>query len=192
MEQPSTIYSRVSLPFHLSSSMKLNVRSSCRCQMAAATMGYLFLSIRTSVGCTESSSSSGVQLKNHSIERAQLKLARSIHGEVSRQIYLYLQTRWWMKTQISRRARLIPGHIRGPLPNPRKLYGFNVPCIHKHASSTANNGSTPCFCQTYIESVWIELVGVGEDGRVMVDGHHVQVHRRPLLDLVPCQPRQHN
>lgn len=35
--------------------------------------------------------------------------------------YLYRETRWWTKTQISSFARLIPGHIRGPLPNPRKL-----------------------------------------------------------------------
>lgn len=42
--------------------------------------------------------------------------------------YLYRQTRWWTKTQISSFARLIPGHIRGPLPNPRKLYGLSVSC----------------------------------------------------------------
>ncbi|TVU43991.1 hypothetical protein EJB05_03413 [Eragrostis curvula] len=42
--------------------------------------------------------------------------------------HLYRQTRWWTKTQISRRARLMPGHIRGPLPNPRKLYGLSVCC----------------------------------------------------------------
>jgi hypothetical protein len=42
--------------------------------------------------------------------------------------YLYLMTRWCMKTQISSLARLIPGHIRGPLPNPRKLKDFTGAC----------------------------------------------------------------
>jgi hypothetical protein len=40
----------------------------------------------------------------------------------------YVQTRWWMKIWISSLARLIPGHIRGPLPNPRKLYGLRAAC----------------------------------------------------------------
>lgn len=38
--------------------------------------------------------------------------------------YLYLHIRWWMKTHISSLAKFIPGHIRGPLPNPKKLNGF--------------------------------------------------------------------
>lgn len=42
--------------------------------------------------------------------------------------YLYLQTRWWMKMEISSLARLIPGHMRGPLPNPKKLKGRRVAC----------------------------------------------------------------
>ena len=34
-----------------------------------------------------------------------------------------------MNTEISSLARLIPGHIRCPLPNPRKLKGFRGACI---------------------------------------------------------------
>lgn len=34
-----------------------------------------------------------------------------------------------MKMEISSLARLIPGHMRCPLPNPRKLKGFRGSCI---------------------------------------------------------------
>lgn len=44
---------------------------------------------------------------------------------------------------------------------------------------------------THVESVRVELLRVGEDGGVVVDGHHVQVHRRALLHLVPCVLSQH-
>lgn len=33
-----------------------------------------------------------------------------------------------MNTEISSFAKLMPGHILGPLPNPRKLKGFNGAC----------------------------------------------------------------
>ena len=46
--------------------------------------------------------------------------------------------------------------------------------------------------QTHVESVGVEALRVGEDVRVVVDGHHVQVHRRPLLDLVPCIIDEHS
>jgi len=104
-------------------------------------MGYLFLGIRTSVGCTVSSFSSGFQLQPN---QNQASSAAADGWESSGQpwlllavaaAYLYRQTRWWTKTQISSFARLIPGHIRGPLPNPRKLYGLSVSCSKQNMAS---------------------------------------------------------
>jgi len=94
-------------------------------------MGYLFLGIRTSVGCTVSSFSSGFQLQPNRSQASSAAADGWMDGKavasrgcsllVQLTAYLYRQTRWWTKTQISSFARLIPGHIRGPLPNPRKL-----------------------------------------------------------------------
>lgn len=111
-------------------------------------MGYLFLGIRTSVGCTVPSSSSGFQLQPN---RNQASSAAA-DGWMGRRVvarpamaaaYVYRQTRWWTKTQISSFARLIPGHIRGPLPNPRKLYGLSVSCASTHTVSHLAPGLSP-------------------------------------------------
>lgn len=96
-----------------------------RLQSAVARMGYLFLGMRTSVGCTELSSSMGFQLPSEK-KKAPLPSVAAVESGQRWKLehhwtYSYLQTRWWTKTQISSLARLMPGHILGPLPNPRKL-----------------------------------------------------------------------
>ncbi|RRT55166.1 hypothetical protein B296_00045265 [Ensete ventricosum] len=145
-------------------------------------MGYLFLGMRTRVACKLLSSSRGFHLQSkvprefHLLGRKQLSVASIF--------YLYRHIRWWMKMQISSFAKCIPGHIRGPLPNPRKLYGFSGFC---HNGTRCMNGLGVSWkhCSvspTYVESGRIEFLRVREDICVMVHryDHFGSYHALPV------------
>ena len=92
--------------------------------------------------------------------------------------YLYLLTRWWMKTQISSLARFIPGHIRGPLPNPRKLKGLNVSCNWMKISNLKSLEiemiiKVSCQEGTYIKSRGIKLFRILENFWVVVNRNNI-------------------
>ena len=87
--------------------------------------------------------------------------------------YVYLLIRWWMKTLISSLARFIPGHIRGPLPNPRKLKGLRVSCNWMKVSILGSLEIEMAIKvsfqeETYIKSRGIKLFRIWENFGVMV------------------------
>lgn len=111
--------------------------------------------------------------------------------------YLYLHTRWWMKMQISNLAKFIPGHIRGPLPNPRKLKVLIGACHWKKQiiSWSAFRESESWWKNyklkwAYIKSGGIKLFRICKNFRVMVNRDNIQVNWPTFHDFVPWSSKQ--
>lgn len=111
--------------------------------------------------------------------------------------YLYLHTRWWMKMQISNLAKFIPGHIRGPLPNPRKLKVLIGACHWKKQiiSWSAFRESESWWTNyklkwAYIKSGGIKLFRICKNSRVMVNRDNIQVNWPTFHDFVPWSSKQ--